>query len=260
MFTDTHSHIHFLNEFPDTDAILMRAKAAGVSRQIIVGCTPKDSFQALQFVKKYSPFQLFSTLGVHPHNANELTDALLKRYYDLIKEEKKIVALGEMGLDYFRNFQPPEIQKQAFFLQLRLAKEVDLPVIVHVREAWDDALKILGESGNTKVILHCFTGDQHQADICWGRGYHTSFSGVLTYPKNQYLRDIAALAPEDKILLETDCPYLTPQKFRGQRNEPSYVVETGQELARARGQSVDDIALVTTQNAVKLFNLPSLQG
>ena len=255
MFTDTHSHIHFLNEFPDTLAILEKARAAEVSRQIIVGCTPKDSFQALQFVKKYSEYNLWSTLGVHPHSANELNNQIIERYRELAKTDKTIVALGEMGLDYFRNFQPRDVQFSAFEKQLQLAKELDLPVIVHVRDAWDDALSLLEKVGNAKVILHCFSGTMDQAEICWRRGYYTSFSGIVTYPKNQYLRDVVAAAPEDKILIETDCPYLTPQKHRGKRNEPSFVIETAQELAKVRNISLEKISELTTNNASIIFGL-----
>lgn len=255
MFTDTHSHIHFLREFPDTEAIFGRAEQAEVTRQIIVGCTPKDSFQALQFVKKYSNRNVWSTLGVHPHNANELTDDVIKRFTELARTEEKIVALGEMGLDYFRNFQPREIQRKTFERQLQLAKDLDLPAVVHVREAWVDALDLLQKVGNSKVVLHCFSGDSEQAKICWSRGYYTSFSGILTYPKNQYLRDIAAEAPTDRILIETDCPYLTPQKYRGKRNEPAYVTETAQELAKIRGIGLEATADLTTKNAGTIFKL-----
>lgn len=255
MFTDTHSHIHFAEEFQDIDDILKRASTANVLRQIIVGCTPQDSRQALAFVQEHADFQLWSTLGVHPHHANELTPEILEEFTQLVRKEKKIVALGEMGLDYFRNLQPHDIQQQAFSAQLKLAKELDLPVVVHVRDAWEDALKILAEMGNTKVILHCFTGTLEQAQTCWDRGYYTSFSGVLTYPKNQYLRDIAAAVPRDKILIETDCPYLTPQVYRGKRNEPSYVVETARELAKVRGADLAEIARQTTVNATSIFGL-----
>lgn len=255
MFTDTHSHIHFLNEFPDTEEIFRRALDADVSRQIIVGCTPKDSYQALQFVNKFSQLDLWSTLGVHPHNADELTPEILRRFKELATSEQKIVALGEMGLDYFRNFQPQKIQQETFKAQLLLAKGLDLPVVVHVRDAWEDALKILAAAANTKVVLHCFSADINIARTCWERGYYTSFSGVLTYPKNQYLRDVAELAPADKILIETDCPYLTPQTYRGKRNEPAFVVETAKELAKVRGVSLEEVAGITTQNAVRIFNI-----
>lgn len=255
MFTDTHSHIHFQKEFPDVEGILQRAAQSGVTRQIIVGCTVQDSLVALEFVKKHSDFALWSTLGVHPHNANEWNDEVCERFRQTALKEKKIVALGEMGLDYFRNFQPRDIQQRALRGQLLLAKELDLPVVVHVRDAWDDALNILQETGHTKVILHCFTGTIEHARVCWKNGYYLSFSGVLTYPKNEYLREIAAQAPSELLLIETDCPYLTPQVFRGKRNEPAFVVETAKVLARARGVALEEIGQQTTENAIKLFGV-----
>lgn len=255
MFTDTHSHIHFKNEFPDVEEIFSRALAAGVTRQIIVGCTVEDSYIALDFVKKHRDYRLWSTLGVHPHNANEWNSGIRDRFRTTVLAEKKVVALGELGLDYFRNFQPKDVQIKAYREQLLLAKELDLPVVVHVRDAWDDALGILKETGNSKVILHCFTGQAEQARICWERGHHVSFSGVLTYPKNGYLRDVAKEAPKELMLIETDCPYLTPQVLRGKRNEPAFVVETAKVLAEARGVSLQLIGDQTTLNARKLFGI-----
>jgi len=255
MFTDTHSHIHYLKEFPDVGEVLQRAVEAGVTRQMIVGCTVEDSFGALEFVEKHSDFSLWSTLGVHPHNANEWNDEVCGRFRKTALEEKKVVALGEMGLDYFRNFQPHDVQARALREQLALARELDLPAVVHVRDAWDDALKILQESGHSKVILHCFTGTLEHARICWKNGYYLSFSGVLTYPKNEYLREIAAQTSPELLLIETDCPYLAPQVFRGKRNEPAFVVETAKVLARARGVELEEIGKLTTANALKLFGV-----
>lgn len=258
MFFDTHSHIHFAQHFPDVEELIERALETEVTHQMIVGCTPKDSFQALDFVKlqaqKGRP-NFWSTLGVHPHSANEWTPVVEKRFEELATSEPRIKALGELGLDYFRNLQPPELQKKAFAGQLQLALKLDLPVIIHVREAWDDALAMLQNMGNTKVILHCFTGTLEQATICWERGYYLSFSGVITYPKNEYLREVAAQAPLEKMLLETDCPYLPPQSYRGKRNEPAYIVETAKELARIRNMAFEDIGEQTTKNAQKIFQL-----
>lgn len=253
MFTDTHSHIHFRKEFPDVEAVLERAREANVSRQIIVGCTVKDSRRALEFVRDKEG--LWSTLGVHPHNADQLTDAVLEEYTKTAMREEKVVALGEMGLDYYRNLKPHEMQQAAFEKQLQLANDLDLPVVVHVRDAWDDALKIMQNIGNTKVILHCFTGTMKHAENAWERGYHTSFSGVVTYPKNQYLRDVVEAAPENKILIETDCPYLTPQPYRGKRNEPAYIVETAKEIAKVRGVTLEEVAETTTKNSQDVFDL-----
>lgn len=252
MFVDTHSHIHF-KDFPDREVVLKRSIAAGVRAQILVGCTPGDSLDALDFIKKHTDCQLFCTIGVHPHNADEFDDALCERFEILAKSEKSIVALGEIGLDYFRNFKPAQIQQKAFKRQLKLAKKLGLPVVAHIRDAWEDAFKILDETGSDKIILHCFTGNLLQAEYCWEKGYYTSFSGVLTYPKNEYLREVAVRAPADKILIETDCPFLPPQLYRGKRNEPAYLVETAKTLASVRGVSLEEIGKLTTKNAFKAF-------
>lgn len=253
MFTDTHSHIHFSKEFPDVEELIDRAEKAQVDHQIIVGCTPGDSYDALEFVKAHPGKNMWSTLGVHPHSANLLTEEVEQKFRSLVLSEPKIVALGELGLDYYRNLQPKDVQIEAFRRQLKLAKELGKAVVVHVREAWEDAMKILGEVGNTKVILHCFTGDMAIAQECWERGYYLSFSGVVTYPKNGYLRDIAMVVPLEQILIETDCPYLTPQPYRGKRNEPAYVVETAKVLAGLKGMSLEVFAVQTTKNAKKIF-------
>ena len=251
MIIDTHSHIHF-KDFPDREVVLKRSIEAGVKAQILVGCTPGDSFDARQFIRKHPDCQLWCTLGVHPHNADEFTDEI-EAQFEKLAEEKEIVAIGEIGLDYFRNFKPAQIQQKAFRKQLELAKKLDLSVVIHIRDAWDDAFAILKESGNNKVILHCFTGNLSQAEYSWENGWFVSFSGVLTYPKNEYLREIAKLAPQDKILLETDCPYLPPQIYRGKRNEPAYIIETAKILAEIRGVSLERIADITTKNAFKAF-------
>lgn len=255
MFIDTHSHIHFRKEFPDFPDVLARAKVAGVGRQIIVGCTVKDSLLALEFVKEHLDFSLWSTLGVHPHNADQLTDEVLEQFRGLALSEDKIVAVGEMGLDYFRNFRAREVQLEAFERQLLLAVELDLPVVVHVRDAWDDALDLLKRTANKKVVLHCFTGTMAHAETAWKTGYYTSFSGVITYPKNEELREVVKAAPADLMLLETDCPYLTPQPYRGKRNEPAYVVETAREVSDVRGVALEEVGELTTKNAVKLFGI-----
>jgi len=255
MFTDSHSHIQFAKEFPDTVEIIRRAEAAGVTRQVIVGCTPKDSRIALEFAKKHKSSGFWASIGVHPHDANLLTDEVLSDFRELAKKEKKVVAIGEVGLDYYRNFQPKETQIKAFRRQLKLARDLGLAAVIHVRDAWDEAIEIMGEEGNEKVVLHCFSGNFSQAQICWKKGYYLAFNGTLTYPKNHGLREIASAVPEELILIETDCPYLTPQPYRGQRNEPAYIVETAKELAEVRGVGLAEIAKLTTDNAVRIFGL-----
>ncbi|MBU0668090.1 TatD family hydrolase, partial [Patescibacteria group bacterium] len=199
----------------------------------------------------------WSTLGVHPHDADQLNDEVLADYERLVLAEDKVVAIGEIGLDYFRDYRPRDLQRHAFLEQLRLAKKLDVPAIVHVRDAWDDALDLIGRAGNSKVILHSFSGDFPAARSSWERGFYISFSGVVTYPKNRYLRDIAGQVPMDRVLIETDCPYLPPQMYRGKRNEPAFVVETAREIANLRGLELSEVGEMTTRNALTLFGLSS---
>lgn len=255
MFTDSHSHIQFVKDFPDIEEIIGRAESAGVTRQVLVGCTPKDSRLAVEFVKKYPGKKFWASLGVHPHNAEMLTDEVLELFRKLAGTGNKVVAIGETGLDYYRNLQPKESQISAFRRQLRLARELDLAAVIHVRDAWEEAIKIMEEEGNEKIVLHCYSGNFTQAQYCWEKGYLLSFNGTLTYPKNDALRDIALAVPDGQILIETDCPYLTPQPFRGKRNEPAYVVDTAKTLAQVRGVSLDEIARLTTDNAIRIFGL-----
>jgi TatD DNase family protein len=255
MFTDSHSHIQFVKEFPDVENVIRRAEDAGVTRQIIVGCAPKDSRLAVEFVKNHADRNFWAAVGVHPHDSNLLTDEIVAEFRNLVKTEKKVVAIGETGLDYFRNLQPKDVQERAFRSQLQLAKELDVPVIIHVRDAWEEALKIIDEEGNKKVVLHCYSGNFTQAYECSKKGFYISFAGVLTYPKNEQLRDIAIAVPDSQILIETDCPYLTPQVYRGKRNEPAYVVETAKTLAELKGMTLEEAGKITTENAIRCFGL-----
>ncbi len=257
MFFDTHSHIHLQKEFPDVQDVIVRAEKAGVEKQMIVGCAVKDSRRIPEFLERHSDHQLWGAVGVHPHDSNQLTEDIVREFETMVNAEEKLVAIGEIGLDYFRNLQPKDVQHKAFTKQLHLAKSLSVPAIVHVRDAWNDALRLLHESGAEKVILHCFSGDATHARQAWEKGYYTAFGGVLTYPKNQELRDIAAEAPDELLLIETDCPYLSPQPHRGKRNEPAYVVDTAKELARVRGLSLEAVGKLTTDNALRIFGLPS---
>jgi TatD DNase family protein len=255
MYTDSHSHIQFSWKFPDVDKVIARAIDAGVTRQVIVGCTVKDSFQALNLVKKYDDKQFWCAFGIHPHDSNQCTEETLNKFKETIKKEQKVVAIGEIGLDFFRNLQLRETQVEAFKAQLRLAKELNLPAIIHVRDAWEDALQIIEEIGNEKVVMHCYTGSLETARKCWEKGFLTSFTGIVTYPKNDDLRVVASSVPEDLFMIETDCPYLPPQIYRGRRNEPAYVVETARVIGEERGCSAEEIGEITTQNAIRFFAL-----
>jgi len=253
MFIDSHSHIQFKNEFPDVEQVILRADSAGVDKQVLVGCTPRDSMPAIEFVKKYAMGKFRAVIGVHPHDSNLLTEDVISDLRNLSEKNPEVSGIGEIGLDYFRNLQPKEVQEKAFRMQLSLARELNLPVVIHVRDAWEEALKILAEEKNREVVMHCFSGNFTQAKECWERGYHLAFGGALTYPKNESLRDLAVVVPDELILIETDCPYLPPQPYRGKRNEPAYIVETAKVLAAVRGVSLEDVAKVTTQNALKVF-------
>ena len=158
-------------------------------------------------------------------------------------------------MDYYRNPQSKETQETAFRKQLQLAKKLNIPGIIHIRDAWDDGLKIINEEGNTKIVLHCFSGNFTQAQECWKKGFYISFSGVLTYQKNDQLREIARAVPNSQILIETDAPFLTPQTYRGQRNEPAYVVETAKTLANIKDITTEEAGKMTTENTIKCFNL-----
>jgi len=256
-FIDTHSHIHFVKSFADQAEVLQRAEAVGVVKQVLVGCNMEDSWAAAEFVRDKG--NLAWTIGIHPHDANEATEDNLNKIRAVLSGKENLgkmpVAVGEIGLDYFRNLQPVDVQQKAFAELLKIAVEFDLPVVVHIRDAYEDAFRILEEVGNKKVILHCFSGGMKDAELAWSRVYVTSFSGVVTYPKNTELQEVARVAPENLFVLETDCPFLAPQVHRGQRNEPAYVVDTAKFVAELRGQSLEKIAEITTRNSENLFKL-----
>lgn len=259
MLIDTHSHVHFLKEFPDFQEVLKRAREAGVLKQVMIGCNMRDSADAAAFVKGKDG--LSWTVGIHPHDSNQGESGNYQIIRNMIEGVEEFeswtrpVAVGEIGLDYFRNLQPVEVQKKTFAMQLQIAREFDLPVVVHIRDAYEDAFRVLEVEGNKKVLLHCFSGGLVEADLAWSRGYITSFSGVVTYAKNMELQEVARRAPEDKFVVETDCPFLAPQKYRGQRNEPAFVAETARFIAELRGVSPESIAELTTANAERYFGI-----
>jgi TatD DNase family protein len=252
MWTDTHAH-PFASAFDaDRAAVLARAQAAGVSRMLMVGFNQETNRQVLKLAEQYD--FAWATLGVHPTECDQLTE----EEFAWIREtamQPRVVALGEMGLDYHHMSFPVEVQKDCFRRQVRLAKELDLPCIVHSRDAAEDTLALLLEEGAKKVVFHCFSYDLEFARRVWEAGFYTSFSGVVTYPQAQNVQEAARNAPADLFLVETDCPYLAPQSVRGQRNEMAYVVEVGKKLAELRGESAEAVAKASTANAVRLFGL-----
>lgn len=233
MLIDCHSHIHVKNFDADREQVIARARLAGVGKLIEVGFDSEGIFKALALAKKYS--EIYAAIGIHPHLASEWNDDISAKIRKLAKTEDRIVAIGETGLDYFKNFQPKDLQQKVFREQLKIASEISLPVIIHCRDAYSDLFRILDEEKfGERVLLHCFTGTKKEAEEGINRGYFIAFTGIITYPGAKSLREIAEKAPFDKILVESDCPFLSPQKYRGKRNEPSYVVETANTLAQIK--------------------------
>ncbi|MDF1579855.1 MAG: YchF/TatD family DNA exonuclease [Desulfuromonadales bacterium] len=253
--TDTHAHLDGAGYDADRAAVITRATAAGVTHILTVGCDLKSSQAAVELAK--STPHIYAAVGIHPHDAataNAETRAALQQ---LIVSSDKVVAVGEMGLDYYRDRAPRAIQHNCFRHQIALAKEVNLPLIVHDRDAHDDVLTILREEDAAAVggVLHCFSGDIAMAHACIELGFYISFPATITYPNNDALRAVARSISTDHLLIETDCPYLSPQKFRGKRNEPAYLRYTAEKLAEIKGLSLADISRITSLNAYRLFGI-----
>ena len=218
---------------------------------VIVGCDKKTNRQVLEMSEKYD--FMFATMGVHPADA---PDDLDEEEINFIRAHKdKIVAVGEIGLDYHHMSMSKEKQAENFRIQIRLAKELDLPIVVHSRDAAEDTLQILIEEEAKKVVFHCYTYDLEFAKKVWGHGYYTSFSGVVTYKNAASIQEAAKHAPLDLIMIETDCPFLAPQSIRGQRNDMSYVIEVGEKVAELRGEPAEKIAEATAKNAERFFGI-----
>jgi TatD DNase family protein len=236
----------------DRDEALARAKAAGIELMVTVGYHLEASQKAVEAAQRYP--QVYASVGVHPHDARHYDDATEEALLSLAKHQK-VVAIGEAGLDFYRDRSPRVAQAEAFRRQIRLAKEQHLPLIVHDREAHRETMQILKEEQAEAVVLHCFSGDLAMAEEAWARGYYISIAGPVTYPKNEALREVVRKARPDRLVLETDCPYLPPQAFRGQRNEPAHLLHTAHEVARLLGMSLDELGRLTTENARRLFRL-----
>ena len=255
LLIDTHAHLDNERFAQDLDEVLQRAEGNGVSHILTIGCDLETSRASVALANRYS--QVYAAVGIHPHDAGEASESAMAELRGLIQNNAKIVAIGETGLDFYRDRCPRDVQQSAFRRQIALAKEVGLPLIVHDREAHEEILNILREDQADQVggVLHCFSGDAAMARACIEMGFFVSFPGTLTYPGNETLRDVARAISTDHMLIETDCPYLAPQPLRGRRNEPAFVRHTAEELARVKGLSLEDIARITTFNAHRLFGI-----
>ncbi|MDQ6693248.1 MAG: TatD family hydrolase [Chloroflexota bacterium] len=252
---DSHAHLTFEDYDIDRDAVLERARLAGLVAIVTIGIEPSDWQNTLSVAEQYS--DVYPALGIHPNSAGETNSGTLGQLATLCKSTvKKPVAIGETGLDYYRDHVPAKIQRESFIAHLDLARQLDLPVIIHNRDAHVDLLRILREEGKgTRGIMHSFSGDMNFANECIRLDYLISLSGPVTFRKAADKHEIARSVPLDKMLVETDCPFLTPEPYRGRRNEPSYVAYTAQAIANLRGTTLDEVANATTQNALSLFGI-----
>lgn len=255
VLVDTHAHLVDGRFDRDRQEVLERARAAGVALIVNVGYDLESSRKSVALAGEFAC--VYAAVGVHPHDAAQAPPGYLEELRRLAKGEK-VVAVGETGLDYYRNLSPGEVQKKVFREHLALARELDLPVIIHDRDAHEDVLGILKKDGPGRAggVLHCFSGDWEMARVCLEMGFFISVSGVVTYPKSSLLKEIAARVPAERLLVETDCPYLAPEPWRGRRNEPAYVRSVVECVAGLRGMSAGELALITAQNARSLFRLP----
>lgn len=256
MLIDTHAHLMFKEFGGELEDVLSKAKEAGVVKIINIGCDVKTSQEAVGLSEKYD--NLYATLGLHPYDAALATEELIDEWKNLISKNKKIVAVGECGLDYFKAEVPKDVQKRAFALQIDLAKSAGVPLIVHCREAYDDCLEILDEKfewsdENVGVVFHCYSGTLEFAEKLWERGIFTSFTGIVTYPNAKDVQEVAKNVPLNMFMVETDCPYLAPQIHRGKRNEPAYVVEVAKKIAELKGISYEGVCEKSNENAKRFF-------
>lgn len=254
MLIDTHCHLDFPDFAEELDAVVARAHAAGVQQMITISTRVRKLPQLLAICERFP--SVFCSVGTHPNNADEELDVTADELVRL-SENEKVVAIGEAGLDYFYDTQKPEDQKAGLLVHIEAARRTGLPLVIHSRSADEDMAAILTEEtgkGAFPFILHCFSSGAELARVGVALGGYVSFSGILTFPKSEDLRSIAGTVPLERLLVETDAPYLAPKKWRGKRNEPSYVVNTAEFLADAKGVSYGEIAAASTENAYRIFS------
>jgi TatD DNase family protein len=251
---DTHAHLDDPRFASDLDEVVARAKSRGVPYILTAGSSLESSRINVQLASRYP--QIFASVGIHPHEASTVCDEALREIEELASSNPKVVAIGETGLDFYYDHSPRDVQESAFRKHLQLARKLDLPVIIHDRDAHDDVLRILKEEcGGEKIagVLHCFSGDRDFARQCIDMGFYLSFAGPLTFPKSEELREVVKSMPVERVLVETDCPYLAPQGHRGKRNEPALVRVTADKVAELKNLSMEDISRITNLNVYRLF-------
>ncbi|HVZ05238.1 TatD family hydrolase [Hyphomicrobium sp.] len=253
MLVDHHCHLDFPDFAPELDQVVARAREAGVGTMVTISTRIRQFEKVLAVAERFD--DVYCSVGTHPHNAHEELDIPLERIVELT-QHPKVVAVGEAGLDYHDKHSTPEAQADGFRRHIAAARETGLPLEIHTREADDDTIAILEDEhakGAFPAVLHCFTGGRKLAVRALDLGLYVSFSGVITFNKSEPLREIARDVPMDRLLVETDAPFLAPTPFRGKRNEPSYIVRTAAALAAVKGVSDDEIARATTDNFFRLY-------
>jgi TatD DNase family protein len=245
---DTHCHLFLLDD--DPARAVRDARAAGVDTLVCVGIDPQSSRRSVELAESFRG--VFATAGMHPHDASAFDPRAGAEIEELLANPR-VVAVGECGLDFFRMRSPRPDQERTFRTHVALARETGLPLVVHVRDAWGEILRLLDEGSAERVVLHCFTGDVETARECAARGWYLSFAGNITYPKNDHIRAAAAAVPMDRVLVETDSPFLSPQRLRGRDNAPANVVDVIDAIAGLRGTNVENVRAATARNAFEAF-------
>ncbi|MDI9480898.1 MAG: TatD family hydrolase [Syntrophomonadaceae bacterium] len=254
MYTDTHAHLQKELLRGGLEQALERAQAAEVTTIMCIGYDLESSQEAVQLAQRYP--QIYAVVGVHPHDAKQLDQNTLDELYKLAREPK-VVAIGEIGLDFYRDLSPRDVQRQAFVQQIKLAQELSKPIVIHDRDAHQEVLDTIRreKAGSNGGIMHCYSGHLPLAIDLMKEGFHISFAGPVTFKNARKSHEVAAHIPLDRLLIETDCPYLTPEPLRGKSNEPAYVVHVAEAIARLRRKPVEEIAYLTSRNAAQVYRL-----
>lgn len=251
MYIDTHAHL-YLDRFDiDRDEVIRRARSSKIEKIINVGIDLATGQESIELAEKYD--FIYATAGIHPNETAKASENYLPVVENMLKHPK-VVALGEIGLDYYWDFSPKDVQKKILMQQVQLAESMNVPVIIHTRKAWHDILPFFEKEFKRKIkgVFHCYSGDIQQAERILELGFHISFTGVVTY-KNSNAIEIAKHIPNNRLLLETDCPFMPPVPHRGKRSEPAYIPLIAEKIAYAKRISLEDLAKITTENAEKLF-------
>jgi len=253
MLFDTHAHMNDPAFDGDRESVLLGLQEKGISLMMNVGCCRESSLDCIAMAEKY-PF-VYASVGTHPDSADEVDDAVLEQYRQMVAAHPKVKAIGEIGLDYYYETIPRELQQKAFRLQMELARELQMPVIVHERNAHDDGMRIVKEFKGVTGVFHCYSGSAEMARQLVDMGWYIGFTGVLTFKNARKAVETAGSIPLDRIVLETDCPFMAPEPFRGKRNDPGYLFRMAERLAEIRGISVEEVRSITTENGKRLYRI-----